>query len=236
MNIRIRSAVAGLALVTLPVGAIADDVTLETDQQKLSYAMGFAIGSQIKSQFSQEGMDLNVVARAIADALNDAEALMSRDEIASVMQAEQQRRMAAEEEAAAAAQAKGDEALARGEAFLKENGGKEGVTTTDSGLQYKVITAADGDKPAATDTVVVHYRGTLLDGTEFDSSYKRNNPAEFSLGGIILGWQEVLQLMSPGARWEVYIPSHLAYGPKGAGGLIGPNETLIFEIELLEIK
>ncbi len=129
-----------------------------------------------------------------------------------------------------------DSALEKGKQFLTENGKKEGVKTTDSGLQYKVLTEGKGKSPKATDTVLVHYRGTLLDGTEFDSSYKRNKPIEFPLNGVIPGWTEGVQLMQEGAKYRFFIPSELAYGPSGAGGAIGPNETLIFEVELLEVK
>jgi FKBP-type peptidyl-prolyl cis-trans isomerase len=124
----------------------------------------------------------------------------------------------------------------KGEAFLKENATKEGVKTLPSGLQYKELKAGTGKSPKATDTVVTHYRGRLLDGTEFDSSYKRNEPAEFPVNRVIPGWTEALQLMKEGAKWELYIPSKLAYGQRGAGADIGPNETLIFEVELLKIK
>ena len=127
-------------------------------------------------------------------------------------------------------------ALEKGQAFLAENGKKEGITTTASGLQYKVLVAGSGKKPKATDTVKVHYRGTLLDGTEFDSSYKRKEPIEFGLNQVIRGWTEGVQLMSEGSKYEFYIPSNLAYGPRGAGGDIGPDETLIFEVELLAVR
>ena len=124
----------------------------------------------------------------------------------------------------------------KGEEFLKENATKEGVKTLPSGLQYKELKAGTGKTPAATDTVVVHYRGTLIDGKEFDSSYKRNEPAEFPVNRVIKGWTEALQQMKEGAKWMLYIPPSLAYGERGAGGDIGPNETLIFEVELLKVK
>ena len=124
----------------------------------------------------------------------------------------------------------------RAEKFLMENKAKEGVKTLPSGLQYKVIKDGDGKTPKLTDTVSTHYRGTLLDGSEFDSSYKRNQPAEFPVSGVIKGWTEALQLMKAGSKWTLYVPPKLAYGERGAGGLIGPNETLIFEIELLKVK
>jgi FKBP-type peptidyl-prolyl cis-trans isomerase FkpA len=126
--------------------------------------------------------------------------------------------------------------LEKGEKFLAENKTKEGVKTTASGLQYKVLTEGSGKKPSATDTVVCHYRGTLLDGTEFDSSYKRNEPAEFPLNRVIPGWTEGVQLMNEGSKFQFFIPSKLAYGEHGAGGVIGPDETLIFEVELIKIK
>ena len=125
----------------------------------------------------------------------------------------------------------------KGQEFLKENAKKEGVKTLPDGLQYKVIKEGEGKSPKATDTVSVHYRGTLIDGTEFDSSYKRNEPAEFPVNGVIKGWTEALQLMKEGAKWTLYIPSNLAYGERGfPGSPIGPNATLIFEIELLKVK
>ncbi|MGV3532261.1 MAG: FKBP-type peptidyl-prolyl cis-trans isomerase [Chthoniobacteraceae bacterium] len=128
------------------------------------------------------------------------------------------------------------DAAAKGETYLKENGKKEGVKTLPSGLQYKVVKEGSGKSPKATDTVSVHYRGTLIDGTEFDSSIKRGEPAEFPVNRVIKGWTEALQLMKEGDKWMLYIPSHLAYGERGAGGAIGPNETLIFEVELLKVK
>ena len=129
-----------------------------------------------------------------------------------------------------------DSATEKGEAFLKENANKEGVKTTASGLQYKSLKEGTGPSPKATDTVLVHYRGTLLDGTEFDSSYKRNEPIEFPLNRVIPGWTEGVQLMKEGGKMQLFIPSKLAYGTRGAPGAIGPNETLIFEIELLKVR
>ena len=126
--------------------------------------------------------------------------------------------------------------LEKGKAFLTENGTKPGVTTTSTGLQYKVLTPGAGKQPKATDTVLVHYRGTLIDGKEFDSSYARREPIEFPLNGVIRGWTEGVQLMQEGAKYEFYIPSNLAYGSRGAGGAIGPDETLIFEVELLKVR
>lgn len=124
----------------------------------------------------------------------------------------------------------------KGEAFLAENAKKEGVKTLPSGLQYKVIKEGDGKQPGKTDTVSVHYKGTLIDGREFDSSYKRGQPAEFGVTQVIKGWVEALQLMKEGSKWQLFIPSSLAYGERGAGALIGPGETLVFEVELLKVK
>jgi FKBP-type peptidyl-prolyl cis-trans isomerase FklB len=129
-----------------------------------------------------------------------------------------------------------DAQLAAGGAFLKENGARDGVVTTASGLQYEIITVGDGPMPAATDTVITHYHGTLIDGTVFDSSVERGTPASFPVNGVIAGWVEALQLMPVGSKWRLFVPPGLAYGDRGAGGAIGPNETLIFEVELLEIK
>ena len=129
-----------------------------------------------------------------------------------------------------------ESALEKGEKFLKQNATKEGVKTTASGLQYKVLKEGTGKSPKATDTVLVHYRGTLIDGTEFDSSYKRNEPIEFPLNQVIKGWTEGVQLMKEGAKYQFYIPSKLAYGSRGAGGAIGPDETLIFDVELLKVR
>lgn len=129
-----------------------------------------------------------------------------------------------------------EENLARGEAFIAENGKREGVVSLPSGLQYEVIHGGSGDRPGATDTVVTHYRGTLIDGKEFDSSHRRGEPARFQVNRVIPGWTEALQLMKVGSKWKLFIPSNLAYGERGAGKLIGPNAALVFEIELLEIQ
>ncbi len=130
----------------------------------------------------------------------------------------------------------GEENLSQGEAFITENGKREGVVSLPSGLQYEVIHDGSGDRPGATDTVVTHYRGTLIDGKEFDSSHRRGEPASFPVNRVISGWTEALQLMTVGSKWKLFIPSNLAYGERGAGKVIGPNATLIFEIELLEIR
>lgn len=213
-------------------GQDAADITLETEQQKVAYGMGLSLGTRL----AQEPMDIDVDAfnLGIRHALKGEEALMTQEEVASTLQAFQQQQMAKRQEEMMQL---ADKNKAEGDAFLAENAAKEGVMTTESGLQYKVITEGTGDKPSAEDVVEVHYKGTLIDGTEFDSSYKRNSTVKFPVGGVIPGWTEALQLMPVGSKWELYIPSDLAYGPGGTGGgPIGPNATLIFEVELIGIQ
>ncbi len=204
---------------------------LDTQEKKVSYAMGLSLGDRFRTDAIK--LDIPTFTEGLTAGSDDSERLMTPEEIAETMQAFQQQQMAKMQEEQAAAGAKNEEA---GKAFLAENGKKEDVVTTDSGLQYKVVTKGDGAKPEAEDLVSVHYKGTLLDGTEFDSSYKRGQPAEFGVNQVIPGWTEALQLMPVGSKWELVIPADLAYGPGGAGGDIGPNSTLQFEVELLEIK
>lgn len=227
----IKRAVAGLCLLAVLPTAVADEAALDSEHQKFSYAMGYSIGNQVLQQFSGEQIDIDAAAfaRAIRDALDSAEPALTTEEMQAVIMARREQEMSAARELA-------EKNQAEGEAFLAENGARDGVTTTDSGLQYEVIEAGEGASPTVDDTVVVHYRGTLIDGTEFDSSYARGNPAEFPLNGIVPGWQEALQLMSVGDKWKVFLPAALGYGERGAGSRIGPNAALVFEIELLEIK
>ena len=175
----------------------------------------------------------DALAAAMKDIFAGAKPQLTDEEVQQVMQ-DFQKKMMAKQMAAR------EEGLAKnkgeGEKFLAENKKKEGVKTTASGLQYKVIKDGTGKTPKATDTVKTHYRGTLINGTEFDSSYKRGEPAEFPVNGVIKGWTEALQLMKEGAKWQLFIPSNLAYGERGAGQAIGPNATLIFDIELLDIE
>ena len=229
-NIR-RGAAAALGLAALLTVANADDATLETERQKFSYAWGYSIGQLLMREFAEqiETLDRDAVLAALRDVMSGSELAMSLPEMEAVLRARQ-------EQARVEQAARADEALAMGRAFLEENRAREGVATTDSGLQYEILTPGAGERPTAEDTVVVHYRGTLLDGTEFDSSYRRGNPTTFPLAGVIEGWQEALQLMREDAKWKVYIPPELGYGARGSGGGIGPNETLVFEIELIEIK
>lgn len=205
---------------------------LDTEEKRVSYGMGVGLGERIKQD--SISIDADAFAVGMKDAINDAELKMTKEEIMQEMQAFQQKQIAAQ-------QAELDQVananLEEGEAFLAENGTKEGVVTLDSGLQYKIITEGTGNKPLATDTVEVHYSGTLLDGTEFDSSYKRGATVSFPVNGVIPGWTEALQLMPVGSKWQLFIPSDLAYGPGGTGGgPIGPNATLLFDVELIAIK
>ncbi len=208
-----------------------DRPVLKTDRDKVSYSIGLDIGTNFKRQSLD--LDSKALAAGIADGLSGGKPLLTEDEVRKVL-AQFQQQMAAK--AQQAAQQLAEKNQKAGEAFLAENKKKKGVITLPSGLQYQVIKTGTGKIPKATDTVTTHYRGTLIDGTEFDSSYKRGEPASFQVNGVIKGWTEALQLMKVGSKWQLFIPSNLAYGPQGAGQVIGPNATLIFEIELLSIK
>jgi len=212
----------------------AAEVTLDTQEKKVSYIIAEDMAKRLDSQ--EVKLDPQVVLMALNDVAEGRESRLSDEDKQQViavfqekMQAKQQEMLAKQEQEFKASAEKN---LAEGKAFLEENAKKEGVVTTESGLQYKVITEGSGDSPSADSTVEVDYRGTLIDGTEFDSSYARGEPVQFPVNGVIKGWTEALQLMKEGAKWELYIPSDLAYGPGGAGGLIGPNATLVFEVEL----
>lgn len=222
-----RTAVATLVAGTLALGtaasALAQDVTVETEEDKVSYGVGMMMGEQLK-QFGDIDYDL-LVAGLRAQKEGEETAITVEDAQAAIM--------AQQQEASAAAAA---EASAASEQYLEENAAREEVSVTDSGLQYEVLEEGDGPKPTVDDTVSVHYVGTLLDGTEFDSSIARGEPAEFPLKGVIPGWTEGVQLMNVGSKYRFVIPSDLAYGERGAGQAIGPGETLVFEVELLEIK
>lgn len=200
---------------------------LKTDKQKFSYTAGYQIGQNLKRQ--NLDLDTKAFSQGTQDAISGKPAQLKPEEMQAAVQNQQKKDMEKQEALA-------KKNLEAGMAFLEANKKKEGVTTTPSGLQYKIVTAGKGKQPKSEDTVVAHYRGTLINGTEFDSSYQRNEPATFPVHGVIKGWQEVLPLMQEGAKWQVYIPSDLAYGPRGAGGAIGPNEVLIFDIELLSVK
>jgi FKBP-type peptidyl-prolyl cis-trans isomerase len=214
------SAAFATALVFSQAHAAVD---LDNEKDKASYSLGMLIG-QSTANFGD--LNFDALIEGLKQQHNGEETAMTLEEADATIKAFQQK--VASEKAAAAA--------AEGEAYMAENKARDGVMVTDSGLQYEVLTEGDGPKPAVTDTVRVHYVGTLIDGTEFDSSVARGEPAEFGLNGVIPGWTEGLQLMNTGSKYRFVIPSDLAYGERGAGGAIGPGATLIFEVELLEIK
>ncbi|MGJ8668052.1 MAG: FKBP-type peptidyl-prolyl cis-trans isomerase [Oceanococcus sp.] len=207
------------------------ELALDTDAQKFSYSAGFEIGGRL-GQMEGVDVDLAALSAGLADSYGKKDARLTEEEMAEV---KQNIYKAAAEKRNAERTEKADANLEVGKAFLAENAKKEGVKVTESGLQYQIIEAGEGDAPAATDTVVVHYAGTLIDGQEFDSSHKRGQPATFKLNGVIKGWTEGLQLLKAGGKAKLFIPPELAYGERGAGAMIGPNATLIFEVELIEV-
>ncbi|MDF1628723.1 MAG: FKBP-type peptidyl-prolyl cis-trans isomerase [Alcanivoracaceae bacterium] len=213
-------------------GDNAPKVSLDNDDQKAAYALGFRTGEQMQGRMDDIDLD-SFLAGMRTGALGESDkALMDPETMDEVIMAFQQKKM---EEEQAEMVREADENLAEGAAFRAADAEKEGVTVTDSGLQYEVLASGDGASPAATDTVVAHYHGTLIDGTVFDSSVDRGEPATFPLDRVIEGWQEALPMMKIGDKWRIVLPPHLAYGDQGAGGVIGPNATLIFEVELLDI-
>lgn len=223
-------AILGIGLLAASADA-AETSVLKTQKDKVSYSIGLDIGNKLKKQLIEADPDW--LARGIKDAMSEGKPLLTDEEIRTVMTAFEQEMQA---KTAALMKEVGDKNMKESETFLAENKKKEGVVTLPSGLQYKVVTAGTGKKPKSTDTVTTNYRGTLIDGTEFDSSYKRGQPASFPVTGVIAGWTEALQLMPVGSKWQLFVPANLAYGPRGAGQTIGPNATLIFEVELLSIQ
>ena len=199
---------------------------------KLSYALGIGIGSQLAGMGAKE-LNIDDFAQAIKDVISGSQLKVDNVEAQTLVQNFFQEQEAKQQAAAAEA---GKAAKAEGEAFLAENGKKEGIVTLPSGLQYQVLKEGDGKKPSATDQVVCHYEGTLIDGTVFDSSYQRNQPATFGLNQVIPGWTEGVQLMQDGAKYRFFIPYKLAYGERGAGAQIPPFATLVFDVELIEVK
>ena len=216
-----------LTAVALPLAA-AEPEKLETTEQIVSYGIGMQIARSLMEQ-DVTIVDIDVIALAIDDIMSGREPRISSDRLQEAQG--EYRQLIAQKQ-----QQQAQEAKAAGEAFLAENRDREGVVELDSGLQYKELVKGNGESPTNTDTVRVHYRGMLLDGEEFDSSYKRNQPAEFPVSNVIAGWQQALLRMSVGSKWHLWIPAELAYGSTGAGPKIGPNATLQFEVELLEIK
>lgn len=199
---------------------------------KLSYALGLGIGQQLKQMGLKDALAIDDFAQSIVDVLQDNDLKVKNSEAQQIVNsffAEQEKRMKADQAEA------GKKALEEGRVFLQNNMNRPGVVTTKSGLQYEVLVEGNGKKPKATDQVRCHYEGTLIDGTVFDSSYKRNEPAVFGLNQVIAGWTEGVQLMSEGAKYRFYIPYLLAYGESGAGGMIPPYATLIFDVELIEV-
>ena len=203
---------------------------LKTQQDKASYSIGVSIGKNLKDQKVEIKTDILV--KGLLDAYTGAKTQLTEKEMGDVLTQFQQEIMAKTQEEAAK---KGVENKSKGEKFLVDNKNKPGVKTTPSGLQYTVISEGTGPKPTASSTVKVHYTGKLIDGTTFDSSVDRGEPIEFPLNGVIKGWTEGVQLMSKGSKYKFFIPADLAYGDRGAGNAIGPNETLVFEVELLDI-
>jgi FKBP-type peptidyl-prolyl cis-trans isomerase FklB len=219
------------AVCIASIGLAQDKAPLKDQKDKASYSIGYDIGETFKKQ----NVELNPDALfgGLKDALAGKEATLTKEDREKTLQAFQKEMM---EKQIAASKEAATKNTAEGEKFLAENKKKDGVKTTASGLQYKILKEGSGPSPKETDTVVTNYKGTLIDGTEFDSSYKRNEPATFPVNRVIKGWTEALQLMKPGAKYQLFIPSSLGYGERGAGQLIGPNATLIFEVELLSIK
>jgi len=216
-----------VCLIAVP--AVAEE--LKTDKEKISYAIGMSIGSDMQRQ--ELDLDVKLLADGLSAAYADQETLLSQEDMVKTLVAFQQKKQA---ELQAKAAEIGDKNKAAGQKFMGENATKEGVKTTASGLQYEVLTEGRGATPTADDKVTVNYRGTLVDGTEFDSSYKRGEPVSFPVNGVIAGWTEALQLMKEGDKFRLVIPENLAYGERGAGQLIGPGSTLVFEVELIKVE
>ena len=224
--------IAALGILFLASQVSAEEnLVLKNQKDKVSYIIGMEIGKNFKKQSID--IDPDILTKGIKDAISGGEPLLTEQEVQKTMGTFQKEMMAKQEELA---KKLGEKNKKEGEAFLAENKKKEGVKTLPNGLQYKVVKAGTGRKPKLTDTVTTHYRGTLIDGTEFDSSYRRGQPVSFPVAGVIPGWTEALQLMEEGAKWQLFIPPNLAYGERGGGRDIGPNATLIFEIELISIQ
>jgi FKBP-type peptidyl-prolyl cis-trans isomerase FklB len=221
-----------IVLVLLLAGiCFAEPQELTSAKDRLSYSMGVATGTQLKRQSIDVNADM--FSKGIKDVLSGGTLMMTEQEVQETL-TNFQKDLA--EKQATRQKELAEKNKKDGEAFLAENMKKEGVKTLPSGLQYKVIKEGTGRTPKETDTVVTHYKGSLIDGSEFDSSYKRGQPATFPVKGVIKGWTEALQLMKEGSTWQLFVPADLAYGERGAGSVIGPNATLIFEVELLSIK
>ncbi|MDD5757908.1 MAG: FKBP-type peptidyl-prolyl cis-trans isomerase [Desulfobulbaceae bacterium] len=229
---RVRGVMIFGMMLMASTAMAAEKLELKSAKEKVSYAIGMDMAGSLKR--SQIEVDPDILGKAIKDVLTDQKSLMTEEEVKTTLQS-LQKEMQEKQQAKMKAEAETNKKA--GEAFLAENKKKEGVKTTASGLQYQVITAGKGKSPKETDTVSVQYKGTLIDGSEFDSSYKRGEAATFPVNGVIKGWTEALQLMKEGDKWKLFIPSALAYGEAGTqGGPIGPNAVLIFEVELVSVK
>jgi FKBP-type peptidyl-prolyl cis-trans isomerase FklB len=227
-----RLAMAMCGVVALSGASFAADAPeLKTDREKISYSIGMDIGGNLKRGSVE--VDPDLLARGLKDSYGGGKTILTEDQARQALEDFQKTLMAKQAETMKILSEKNK---ADGEKFLAENAKKEGVKALPSGLQYKEITPGTGKSPKAADSVTTHYKGTLIDGTEFDSSYKRGQPATFPVSGVIPGWTEALQLMKEGAKWQLFVPPDLAYGERGAGQVIGPNATLIFEVELLTVK
>jgi len=213
----------------------AAPLTLKTQKEKFSYGLGMKTGQRMAESFKKQSVpfDSALLARGLKDGLAGGKTLLTDDEAQAAIKAVQEEIGKQQQEKMQVAGAANKK---EGDTFLASNKSKEGVVALPSGLQYKILKAGTGPKPTANDTVVCNYRGTLINGTEFDSSYKRGQPATFPVSGVIKGWTEALQLMPVGSKWQLFIPSDLAYGERGAGADIGPGSTLIFEVELMSIE
>ncbi len=221
-----------LIAVAFPLGAYAqEEPEISSNQQIFSYALGLQYGQRIAAQLEQQGVEIDgpAMAAGIQDAVGGAEYRLPLDQLQAAVEAYQQ-------EIQNRQQAQAEQNLKSGQDFLAENKTKDGVVALPSGLQYKVLEEGSGKSPGAEDSVVVHYRGQLLDGSEFDSSYSRGEPTTLQVDETIEGWQEALPLMQEGDKWRLFVPPELAYGERGAGGAIGPNETLIFDVELITVN
>lgn len=218
---------AGLAAIIAFHSTAVSAAKPSTEKEKFSYAIGFQIGQG----FKRDGLEVDTAAlsQAIDNVLSNKEPLLSMAEMQAAMEGAQKKMLAKRA-------AEGEKAKAAGKAFLAANKKKKGVKTLKSGLQYKVISMGKGKQPTANSTVTAHYKGSLVNGREFDNSYLRNKPATFNLSQVIPGWKEVLPMMHEGDKWQVFIPADLAYGERGQGNAIGPNETLIFDIELIKVN